>query len=49
MPEAKLGYISLVSAENFESVTENFRGRALLLVAAVIGKTRLIDNIEINF
>lgn len=49
IPEAKLGYISLVSAENFESVAENFRGRALLLVAVMIGKTRLIDNIEINF
>jgi len=47
--EAKLGYISLVNAETFEPVLEGFSGRALLLVAAEIGKTRLIDNIEITF
>lgn len=47
--EAKLGYISLVNAETFEPVLENFSGRALLLVAVEIGKTRLIDNIEITF
>jgi pantoate--beta-alanine ligase len=46
--EAKLGYISLVNAETFEPVLDGFSGRALLLVAAEIGKTRLIDNIEIT-
>lgn len=47
--EAKLGYVSLVNAETFEPVLDGFSGRALLLVAAEIGKTRLIDNIEITF
>lgn len=48
-PEAKLDYVSLVDAETFEPLDEDFHGRALLLVAVVIGKTRLIDNIEIIF
>lgn len=49
MPAAKLGYVCLVNAETFEPVLNDFQGRALLLVAVVIGKTRLIDNIEISF
>lgn len=49
LPEAKLDYVSLVDAETFEPLAEDFHGRALLLVAVVIGKTRLIDNIEIIF
>ncbi len=48
-PEAKLDYVSLVDAETFEPVTESFHGRALMLVAVLVGKTRLIDNIEITF
>lgn len=49
IPQAKLGYISLVDTETFEPVTDDFQGPALLLAAVVVGKTRLIDNIEITF
>lgn len=48
-PEAKLDYIALVDADTFEAVTDGFTGRAILLIAAVVGGTRLIDNIEITF
>ena len=48
-PEAKLDYIALVEADTFEAVTDGFTGRAILLIAAVVGETRLIDNIEITF
>jgi pantoate--beta-alanine ligase len=48
-PEAKLDYIALVDADSFETVTDGFTGRAILLIAAVVGETRLIDNIEITF
>ena len=48
-PEAKLDYIALVDADTFEAVTDGFTGRAILLIAAVVGETRLIDNIEITF
>jgi pantoate--beta-alanine ligase len=49
IPQAKLGYISLVDAKTFEPVSDDFQGPALLLAAVVVGKTRLIDNIEITF
>lgn len=49
MPEAKLDYIALVDADTFEAVSDGFSGRAILLIAAVVGETRLIDNIEITF
>ena len=48
-PEAKLDYVALVDADTFEPVTDGFSGRAILLIAAVVGETRLIDNIEITF
>ena len=48
-PEAKLDYIALVDADTFEAVTDGFTGRAILLIAAVVGETRLIDNLEITF
>jgi pantoate--beta-alanine ligase len=49
VPEAKLDYIALVEADTFEAVTDGFTGRAILLIAAVVGETRLIDNIDITF
>jgi pantoate--beta-alanine ligase len=49
VPEAKLDYIALVDADTFEAVEDGFTGRAILLIAAVVGGTRLIDNIEITF
>ena len=48
-PEAKLDYIALVDADTFETVTDGFTGRAILLIAAVVGETRLIDNLDITF
>ena len=48
-PEAKLDYVALVDADTFEAVTDGFTGRAILLIAAVVGGTRLIDNIDITF
>lgn len=48
-PEAKLDYVALVEADTFEPVTDGFTGRAILLIAAVVGGTRLIDNIDITF
>lgn len=48
-PEAKLDYIALVDADTFENVSDDFSGRALMLIAAVVGQTRLIDNLEITF
>lgn len=48
-PEAKLDYVALVDADTFEPVTDGFSGRAILLIAAVVGETRLIDNLEITF
>ena len=49
VPEAKLDYIALVDADTFEAVTDGFTGGAILLIAAVVGETRLIDNLEITF
>ncbi len=46
-PQAKLDYLQLVSANDFEPVSENFHGSAILLIAAKIGETRLIDNLEV--
>ncbi|MEY4424382.1 MAG: hypothetical protein RJB56_9 [Actinomycetota bacterium] len=48
-PEAKLDYIALVDADTFADIREGFKGRALMLIAARVGETRLIDNIEIVF
>lgn len=49
VPEAKLDYIALVDSESFESIDDDFTGRARLLIAAKVGETRLIDNLEIKF
>jgi pantoate--beta-alanine ligase len=49
VPEAKLDYVALVEADTFEPVVAGFSGRAILLIAAVVGQTRLIDNIDIKF
>jgi pantoate--beta-alanine ligase len=48
-PEAKLDYVALVDADTFEPVTDGFTGRGILLIAAVVGETRLIDNLDITF
>jgi pantoate--beta-alanine ligase len=43
-PETKLEYLALVDPETFTPVGENFSGPAILLVAAIVGGVRLIDN-----
>ncbi|MEY4367615.1 MAG: hypothetical protein RLZ28_1030 [Actinomycetota bacterium] len=46
-PKAKLDYLQLVSATDFEPVSDDFHGQAILVIAAKIGETRLIDNLEV--
>lgn len=46
-PEAKLDYLALVDQSTFAPVAEGFVGQALLLIAARVGTTRLLDNQEI--
>lgn len=42
-------YVDLVDPHTFQPIAEcGFRGKGLLIIAAVIGTTRLIDNAEIN-
>jgi pantoate--beta-alanine ligase len=48
-PEAKLDYLAVVNPESFESVEDGFTGQALMIVAAVVGNVRLIDNRSITF
>jgi len=43
-PETKLDYLALVDPRTFERVGNGFTGTALLIVAAVVGGVRLIDN-----
>jgi pantoate--beta-alanine ligase len=43
-PETKLEYLALVDPESFTPVGQNFSGPAILLVAAIVGGVRLIDN-----
>lgn len=49
----KLDYLVVVDPETFVELEgnklEQFRGRALILVAAFVGSTRLIDNMELEF
>ena len=47
-PAAKLDYLALVDLNTFAPVPEGFRGRALMLIAARVGTTRLLDNREIE-
>jgi pantoate--beta-alanine ligase len=49
VPEAKLDYLALVDPSSFELIDDSFTGRAFMLIAAVVGTTRLIDNLTIDF
>jgi pantoate--beta-alanine ligase len=42
-------YLVLVDTQTFQPVPPGFTGRALLLVAAPVGTTRLIDNVLVSF
>ena len=47
-PPVDLDYLALVDARSFAEVGLGFRGPATLLLAAKVGRTRLIDNISIE-
>lgn len=42
-PLARLDYLDLVDPTTFQSVADDYRGPATIVVAAVVGTTRLID------
>jgi pantoate--beta-alanine ligase len=43
-PPLRLDYLALVDPATFADVTDDYRGEAVLAVAAYVGTTRLIDN-----
>jgi pantoate--beta-alanine ligase len=47
-PPLALDYLALADPLTFEQVTPDHSGQALLLVAASVGKTRLIDNVSLT-
>ncbi|MDR2986328.1 MAG: pantoate--beta-alanine ligase [Nocardiopsaceae bacterium] len=48
-PPLVTDYVALANPEIFTHVPAGYTGRALLLVAATVGKTRLIDNTAVLF
>jgi len=44
----RLDYLELVEPFSFASVSPDYSGEALLLVAAFVGRTRLIDNVRLR-
>jgi pantoate--beta-alanine ligase len=48
-PPVRLDYLELVRPDTFAAVPADHRGPALLLVAATVGTTRLIDNVSLDF
>ena len=46
--ELDVDYVELVDPATFDAVAEDFAGAALLLVAARVGTTRLIDNVAVE-
>jgi pantoate--beta-alanine ligase len=47
-PLVKLDYLVVVHPQTFLPVDDDYRGQARMLVAAVVGSTRLIDNISLD-
>ena len=47
--EIELDYLAVVDAATMVAVPDDYRGPALALVAATVGTTRLIDNVELTF
>ena len=48
-PLVKLDYLVVVHPQTFLPVGDDYHGPARMLVAAVVGNTRLIDNISLDF
>jgi pantoate--beta-alanine ligase len=48
-PAVRLDYLSLVDPATFETVSNGYGGDALLVLAAFVGATRLIDNVPVSF
>jgi pantoate--beta-alanine ligase len=47
-PPVRLDYLVLADPDNFREVTADHTGPAILLVAAKVGGTRLIDNARLD-
>ena len=47
-PAIRLDYVALVNPNSFEPIDDSFSGQALLLIAARVGSTRLLDNLSIT-
>ena len=47
-PAVRLDYVALVDPATFEPIEAGYVGRALLIMAARVGNTRLIDNLSIS-
>jgi pantoate--beta-alanine ligase len=48
-PPLVIDYLTLAEPDTFTEITAEYAGAALLLVAGTVGKTRLIDNIRLEF
>ncbi|MFC7308303.1 pantoate--beta-alanine ligase [Streptomyces monticola] len=48
-PPLKLDYLALVDPSDFTEIPDDFKGEAVLAVAARVGTTRLIDNLPLTF
>jgi len=48
VPAVRLDYVALVNPATFEPIEAGFVGQALLIMAAQVGGTRLIDNLSIS-
>lgn len=48
-PPVRLDYVTLADPDTFAEVTPDHKGAAILLVAATVGTTRLIDNVRLDF
>ena len=47
-PAVRLDYVALINPATFEPIEAGFVGRALMIIAAQVGGTRLIDNLSIS-
>jgi pantoate--beta-alanine ligase len=45
----KLDYLVIVDEQTFTPIGDEFQGSAIVLIAARVGSTRLIDNSPIHF